>query len=177
MDLNGKLAPQNGTFNLYNGSVQDIMDATSGGLYRFGNLPANVFLSINASTSLISTNDINGVNGLAVGTGFANIGQLTGSFTYLGVSYGDATIKAFDTASTSNGLSLDFNNDIYKFGSYRTNGNYIEINDTNNSIETLTSNLKFTGAGLETSTPPLGGSSYLIITLNGVQYQILCQIP
>jgi len=136
-------------------------------------------LIVDDSSNLIFTQTFSGNNGFYISNNDALFGSLntTSVYCYLGINYANSTIQTFDTVSTSNGFSLDFNNNIYKFGSYNTIGNYIEINDANNSVELLTSNLKFTGAGLETSTAPTGTIKYLVITLNGVTYNILCQKP
>jgi len=129
-------------------------------------------LIIDDANQLISTTDSNGANGLAIGTGFANIGAFTGSYLYLGINQGNGTMQAFNTASTSNGLSLDFNVGSYLFGSYNSVGNYIQIDDTLNSIITSTSNLEFNGASLEDPTPGVIATKALLITLNGTQYKI-----
>jgi len=134
-------------------------------------------LIVDDTNSLIQTTDFNGVNGLVVGTGFTNIGQFTGSFTYIGINQSSATIQTFDTASSSNGLSIDFTSNSYRIGDFRNSSDCILINSANNSIETITSSLIFTGASLQTSNVPTGGTSYLVITLNGVTYNILCQQP
>jgi len=130
---------------------------------------------VDDANTLISTTDSNGVNGLQIGGGFTNIGAFTGGYTYLGINQGSKTISTFATASTPNGLSIDFLNGLYNFGSFNTIGNFIAINDTSNSITTQTSNLLFEGASLQDNNAPTGlGVTYLLITLNGTQYSILC---
>ena len=83
---------------------------------------------------LISTTDNFGTNGLQIGSGFTNIGQFTGGYTYLGINQGLQTIQTFDTPSTSNGLSLDFINDIYKIGGFNGNNTQIVIDDVAQTI-------------------------------------------
>jgi len=89
---------------------------------------------VNDANQLISTTDSNGANGLQVGGGFTNIGAFTGGYTYLGINQGLQTIQTFDTPSTSNGLSLDFINDIYKIGGFNGNNTQIVIDDVAQTI-------------------------------------------
>jgi len=91
-------------------------------------------LIVDDANSLISTTDNFGTNGLQIGAGYTNIGFFTGTYAYLGINGGNGTIQTFDTPSTSNGLSLDFNNNIYKIGSFNGNNTQIVINDISSSI-------------------------------------------
>lgn len=140
----------------------------------FNNYQNGFSFIVDDANSIIKTTDSVGINGLQIGTGFTNIGQFTGSFTYIGINQGDATIKAFDTASTSNGLSLDFANELYKFGS---NNCEIKCDNLSQFIEFTTNALIFTNAALQSNTSSGNSGEHLVITLNGTQYKIKLENP
>lgn len=131
-------------------------------------------LIVDDANSLITTTDANGTNGLQIGTGFTNIGQFTGSYTYIGINQGNATIETFDTASTSNGLSLDFVNKVYKFGGFNYNATFLQIDDANLTT-TLQTDILVPQGGIVSVASPVGtGVVYLVVTIGGVQYSITC---
>jgi hypothetical protein len=132
----------------------------------------NMSLTIDDENYLISTTDTFGVNGLQVGAGYTNIGSFTGGFCYIGINQGAQTIQFFDTASTSNGLSVDFGNSIYKFGYFNGGLTYIEVNEGSTFINLQTDILKLTGTPLEDPTPGVVATKALLIELNGTQYKI-----
>jgi hypothetical protein len=102
-------------------------------------------LIVDDANGLISTTDTFGINGLQIGAGYTNIGQFSGGYVFLGTNLGLRTIQAFDTQFTSNGLSLDFENDIYKIGSFNGNNTQIVINDISSTI-TLSGSVLISGS-------------------------------
>jgi hypothetical protein len=132
----------------------------------------NMSLTIDDENYLISTTDTFGVNGLQVGAGYTNIGSFTGGFCYIGINQGAQTIQFFNSASTSNGLSIDFTSNIYKFGNFNGGLTYIEVNEGSTFINLQTDILKLTGTPLEDPTPGVVATKALLIELNGTQYKI-----
>jgi len=145
----------------------------------FSNFNNSMSFIIDDGNSQIYTNTALGASsGININNNGASLGnQNSSGYLFLLCDYTNNVISTYNTFSTDNGLKLDFNNSIYQFGSYNSIGNFIEINDSNNSIELLTTNLNFTGAALQSNTS--GGSSgeHLVITLNGTQYKIKLENP
>jgi hypothetical protein len=132
-------------------------------------------LIVDDINGFVKTTNADGDNGLIATSSYTQIGanNSTNNF-YLSVDVGGNFISTFKN-NIENGLSLDFVGKNYRIGGFNENNNYIQIDDTNNRITFETSNLTFTGAGLEDTNAPAGvGVTYLLVTLNNTQYSILC---
>jgi hypothetical protein len=144
----------------------------------FNNYVNGTSFTIDDENNTIISTIGNLMNGIWVTPSFTVLGQTNISqYLYLSIDYGNNTISTFDTAAVNDGFKLDFTNNIYQFGSFNSAGNYIEINDTNNSIELLTTNLNFTGAALQSNTAGGNSGEHLVINLNGTQYKIKLENP
>jgi hypothetical protein len=144
----------------------------------FNNYVNGTSFKIDDENNTIISTIGNLMNGIWVTPSFTVLGQTNISqYLYLSIDYGTNTISTFDTAGTNDGFKVDFTNNIYQFGSFNSAANYIEINDTNNSIELLTTNLNFTGAALQSNTAGGNSGEHLVITLNGTQYKIKLENP
>lgn len=133
---------------------------------------------VDDANQFIKTTNATGDTGIILTNKVAYLGSYNSTkYLFLSVDYTNNTISSYNSAATNDGIRLDFTNLIYQFGSYNSIGNYIEINDTNNSVQILTSNLNFTGAALESSSSGRSSGQHLVITLNGNQYKIDLKNP
>jgi len=196
MDLNGKLSAQDGSFTLYNGTSNDIVTATSGASYVYGNVNNGHDLVVD-----ITNNDIffrnGGVrNGLSIGisTSVVQTGVLSSGSgnqaTYLQFEGASNRFFAFDSVNgVDNGLFVDFAGLQFLFGNYRVSDGTLFIDSTNHTVLLGQSNyntsgsmefqayeLKLTGTNLEDATfNPSSTPSYLKVTVNSVAYYIALQ--
>lgn len=117
----------------------------------------NFSYKIDYNTSILSIGD--------------NGGVIAGSLFVLDLNQ---DIICTQTQGNRKGLLLDFANTEYKFGDFNgvNKGNYIYIEDANNTIHFYALNLDFVGGNLQSGSA--GGSSgqHLVLTLNGIQYKI-----
>lgn len=77
---------------------------------------------------------------------------------------------------TVNGLSLNFDTFVYKFGGFdiASNGTLLQINDATFTTSLNTDILELSGAIIDNNAPQNIGVKYLVVTLSGVEYSILC---
>ena len=133
---------------------------------------------VDDTNQFIKTVNGNGDNGIIITNSFTFFGIRNNvQYLYFSIDYGLNKLALRTTADISDGIELDLNNRIYKFGSYGVGTTWIQINDNPQSFTFNAQSLIFTGANLQTATVPTGTFSYLVITLNGQLYQILCQKP
>jgi hypothetical protein len=181
-------------FNIYYNSIQSLFfSTTEGALTNFGinidfdlrktslgdidNAYNKFKIIVNDLNSQLYTTTSNGFNGIFITEVENFFGQSNANY-YCGFRVEqDQRITSKIGGNTTEGLSLDFLNARYTLGGIVGNNNLIEVDDGNNNITFKSGILTFTGANLETSTAPTGTIRYLVITLNGVTYQILCQKP
>lgn len=144
----------------------------------FNNYNNGFSLIIDDENSFIKTQNLNGDNGITITNNFTLVGQnnsVKQIFFY--VDYGLNIIATYSSATTINGLSLDYDNKIYKFGGFGGNNNLIEIDDNVEKITFQTAEIFFTGAALQSNTSSGNSGEHLVITLNGTQYKIALQNP
>lgn len=201
VDTNGKVGVQNGSFNLYNSTSDDIVSATSGGTYLFGNLTSGNRLVFDTSNNAIyfgSNSSSGSPNGLQIftNTNIVQVGCLTSytsnPATYLEFDSSNNKFYAWDSGNgVDNGLYVDFPSLIFYFGNYRISNGALVIDATNHTVVLGQSNyntsgsmefqayeLKLTGLNLETATPPTGTTPlYLKVTINGIPYLIEAFTP
>ena len=196
MDNNGKLSAQDGSFKLYNGTSDDIVTATSGATYQYGNVNNGHNLVVDITNNLIELRSGGQPNGISMGINTLNtqVGTLqnaTGVLkTYLEFSGANNTIEAWDeTNGVGNGLGIYFGTNTYLFGNYRISDGFLSIDATNHIVALGQSNyntsgymefqayeLKLTGTNLEDNTfNPSSTPSYLKVTVNSVAYYIALQ--
>lgn len=144
----------------------------------YDNLYSSNKLIVDDLNELIYTQNVNGNSGIFIQTNENFFGHSNATY-YCGFRVeSDQRITSKISGNVTEGLSLDFLNTRYTIGGIVNNINFIEVDDGNNNITFKSAgNITFTGATLQTSTAPLGAISYLVITLNGQQYYILCQQP
>jgi hypothetical protein len=198
MDNNGKLSAQDGSFTLYSGTSNDIVTATSGSTYQYGNVNNGHNLVVDITNNLIELRSGGQPNGISMGINTLNaqVGTLqnaTGVLkTYLEFNGANNTIEAWDeTNGVGNGLGIYFGTNSYLFGNYRVSDGFLSIDATNHTVILGQSNyntsgsmefqayeLKLTGTNLETATPPTGTTPlYIKVTINSVPYLIEALTP
>lgn len=196
MDNNGKLSAQDGSFTLYSGTSNDIVTATSGAVYQYGNIYNGNDLVIDIGNNLTYFRVGGQPNGLSMGlltlnTQVGTLQNATGVLkTYLEFSGANNSIEAWDeTNGVPNGLSINFQTKYFYFGNYRVSDGLLSIDATNHTVLLGQSNyntsgsmefqayeLKLTGTNLEDATfNPSTTPSYLKVTVNGSAYYIALQ--
>lgn len=133
-----------------------VVDDTNGRIYT-------EFFTSNCGISLSETNATFSAN-----DGTDNIGLNVTSAKEFNAFYGGNIV---------NGLSLNFDTFVYKFGGFDvpSNQNNIIIDDASQTTTFNANQLIFLGANIEDTNAPAGvGVTYLLITLNGIEYSILC---
>ena len=122
----------------------------------------NFSYKIDYNTSILSIGD--------------NGGVLAGSLFVLDLNQ---DIICTQTQGNRKGLLLDFANTEYKFGDFNgvNKGNYIYIEDANNTIHFYALNLDFNGGNLQSNTSGGNSGEHLVITLNGNPYKIKLEFP
>lgn len=166
-------------------NAQDLFYASNGSagirfvkLGDFNNYDNKYSFIIDDANEFIKTQNAGGDNGFILTNSFTLLGSYNATnYLYLTIDYGTNSISTFNSNGTSKGLKLDFTNNVYQFGSYTGGGNYIQILDTTNNIELLTTNLTFTGAALQSNSSGGNSGEHLVITLNGTQYKIKLENP
>lgn len=147
-----------GDFNGYQNDMSFVIDDANSQIYTTASL---------GITGIYITND--------VFLGYANNTEYTG--IRVEPSSGNYLITTRSFGNLINGLSINFNTEVYSLGGFSGNGNTIEIDDGNNNIKLTTQELNFVGAALESASSGLINGKYLVINLNGNQYKIALQDP
>ena len=198
MDNNGKVSAQDGSFTLYFGTSNDIVNATSGVNYLYGNLTNGNDLVFDLVNNEIFFRNGGNKNGLSIGinTNVVQSGVLNNASsntpTYLEFDGANNKFYAWDSGNgVQNGLEVDFATLQFSFGNYRISDGGIYIDATNHTFVLNQSNyqtsgyteiqayeLKLSGSNLETATPPASGTlTYLKVTINGTAYLITAEQP
>ncbi len=137
--------------------TQLIVDDTNGWVYTnfFTTSQCGIFLSENNAYFSVS----DGTNKIGL-----NVAGATKEF------------NAFYGGNTVNGLSLNFDTFVYKFGGFdiASNGTLLQINDATLTTSLNTDILELSGAIIDNNAPQNVGVKYLVVTLSGVEYSILC---
>lgn len=143
----------------------------------FNNYAHGFSFIVDDANYAIYTTTNNDTNGLYIGNGFSNFGSLTSTYLYLGINTSANEIATYNTALTSDGLSLDFGSNNFRLGKFNSGTTWLEINDTSQIMTLNTENITFTGTALQSNTSSGNSGEHLVITLNGTQYKIALQNP
>jgi len=187
------LAGNNSSFRIFYNSIQSLFFSTSAGANT------NFGIKIDFDSKETSLGDIdddynktkiilydtsgniitygaNGMNGFWASPSFTQFGSNNGTKKlYFSIDYGLDSLALRTTADVIDGIELEVASKKYKFGSFNLGNTWIEVDDSATEITFNTESLVFTGANLQSSSPPLSSTvRYLLVTLNGVQYSILC---
>jgi hypothetical protein len=140
----------------------------------FGNFNNKTKLFVDDGNTQIYTETTSGIGGIFVNNNVAILGSQFSGGTNLNIQcdYPLNTIQTYNSFTNVEGLRLDFANRLFSFGAFNLGGNFIDVDDVNNSIKFETSNLIYNGLALEDPTPGVVATKALLITLNGTQYKI-----
>jgi hypothetical protein len=90
---------------------------------------------VNDTNQFIKTVNGSGDNGIIITNSFTFFGIRNNiQYLYFSVDYGLNSLALRTTNDISDGIELDLNNRIYKFGSYNLGTTWIEVDDQNNRI-------------------------------------------
>ncbi len=148
---------------------------------QFGIIDAlNSFIEFGNSSSLLK---LDWANRKSV------LGDYNGSLNsiYLQIDHNNDILGTYFGGGV-NGLYLDFQAKVYKFGDIinANNKSRIIIDDSNNEIDLLTNGgtlvfessvLQFDGSALQSNTSSGNSGEHLVIILNGNQYKIKLELP
>jgi hypothetical protein len=131
---------------------------------------------VDDTNQFIKTVNGSGDNGIIITNSFTFFGIRNNvQYLYFSIDYGLNKLALRTTNDISDGIELNLSSNIYKFGCYNLGTTFIQVDNPNTRISLNTEDLQFNGTGLQDNNAPTGlGVTYLLVTLNNVQYSILC---